>query len=98
MLQKAMTSYFPVLITATLLAINGIEATAADNDTICNTSMSQPQAGIAACTALLENTKPDRIRRSSILCNRGVAHKAIGDANRALADYNESINLNPKNP
>jgi tetratricopeptide (TPR) repeat protein len=51
---------------------------------------------IAGCTAVLRRSKETRSNRAKALYNRGIALRDKGDLDRALVDFNEAIQLNPK--
>jgi tetratricopeptide (TPR) repeat protein len=51
---------------------------------------------IAGCTAVLRRRKETRSNRAKALYNRGIALQDKGDLDRALVDFNEAIQLNPK--
>ena len=51
---------------------------------------------IRGCTRVIEDSKVIAQRRANAYNNRGVAYGAKGDRDRAIADYNEAIRLDPK--
>ena len=51
---------------------------------------------IAACTRFLNDRGASQVNRANAYINRGIAWRAKGDLDRAIADYNEAIRLNPK--
>jgi len=54
-------------------------------------------AAIAGCTRIVEDGKQKPRARAAAHYNRGNAHAAKGDQSSAIADYDESIKLEPKN-
>jgi tetratricopeptide (TPR) repeat protein len=52
---------------------------------------------IRACTKILSESGTSASDRSDALVNRGNAYDDNGDPDRALADYNLAISLNPRN-
>src|SRR5437016_716304 len=52
---------------------------------------------VAACTRMLNDRSLSAHNRAAILVNRGSGWSAKGDYDRAMADYNEAIRLNPAN-
>src|SRR5829696_3212592 len=52
---------------------------------------------ITGCTAVLRRSKETRSNRAKALYNRGIALRDKGDLDRALVDFDEAIQLNPKN-
>jgi tetratricopeptide (TPR) repeat protein len=52
---------------------------------------------IASCTRLLKSGSLSSQNRSAVYANRGYAWNAKGNYDRAIADYDEAIRLNPKN-
>jgi tetratricopeptide (TPR) repeat protein len=50
---------------------------------------------IAACTALIDNARVDPKQRSLAYSNRAYGYQGKGDLDRALADANEAIKLDP---
>jgi lipoprotein NlpI len=54
-------------------------------------------AAIAGCTRIVEDGKQKPRARAAAHYNRGNAHAAKGDQSAAIADYDESIKLEPKN-
>ncbi|MGO9135188.1 MAG: tetratricopeptide repeat protein [Methylovirgula sp.] len=51
---------------------------------------------ITACTALIETGKETRDKQAAAYNNRGVAYAAKGDLDRAIADFDQAIRLDPK--
>ncbi len=52
---------------------------------------------LKGCTALIQaNVNPNAKRMAWAFNNRGNAYKIKGDYDRAIADYNEAIRLDPK--
>ncbi len=51
---------------------------------------------IEACTALIQSGKETGHNQAGYFNNRGNAYKAQKDLDRAMADYNEAIRLDPK--
>src|ERR1043165_1126115 len=56
-----------------------------------------PDATIAGCTAVIDDAKQKPKGRAAAYFNRGNAQSAKGDAEQAIADYDEAIRLDPKN-
>ena len=52
---------------------------------------------VEACTRLIDSGKYDQILRANLFTLRGFAHKARGELDQAIADYSESIRLDPRN-
>jgi len=50
---------------------------------------------ISGCTALIDSGRGNAHGLSEALYNRGNAYAATGDFNRAIADYDQAIRLNP---
>jgi lipoprotein NlpI len=55
-----------------------------------------PDARIRDCTVLIDSRRGSPTKRAVAYSNRGRAYDAKGDGDRALADYNEAIRLDPK--
>src|SRR5262245_12933106 len=54
-----------------------------------------PDLQIAGCTAVLQSPRETAVNRALAYYNRGVAYRSKGDQDRAIADFNEAIRLNP---
>src|ERR1700730_17605619 len=52
---------------------------------------------IAACSRMIASNALKGAELASAFSNRGVAYKRKGDLDRAIADYDEAIKINPKN-
>jgi tetratricopeptide (TPR) repeat protein len=64
---------------------------------LCSGQASSPDAGIEACTKVLEQEASDSARRRAIaLTFRGLAWKAKGDIKNAVTDLTEAIGLDEK--
>jgi tetratricopeptide (TPR) repeat protein len=77
--------------TVVLLAISG----PAGADTLSDCTQGTGDAGISACTRVLQSpslSRPDRLRA---LNARGILWKQKGDYDRAIADYTAALALNP---
>ena len=68
-------------------------APANDNITCANAS---GDAAIAACGRAIASRKFKGIDLAQLYYNRGVEYAAKGECDRAIADYNQSIRLDPK--
>jgi tetratricopeptide (TPR) repeat protein len=79
------------------IAIAGTPAIAAgdaDDSTLCNNSVKDPDAGIAACTRL-ENSGP-KGASAEVYKNRGNAWYVRTNYDAAISDYDKAINRNPR--
>ena len=74
---------FAILVTA--------DRAAADDTTRC--ARETGDVAVAACTRAINS---DAGRRSINYTNRGIAYRAKGDTNRAIADYTEAMRRDPK--
>src|SRR5258708_5539365 len=84
----------PALVASAVLGLAGLANPAtADDATTCNTASGG--AKILACTSVISAGGPDV---SWAYANRGNAYREMGDKDRAFADYNEAIRINPRNP
>jgi tetratricopeptide (TPR) repeat protein len=55
----------------------------------------EPERRIEGCTRLVEDQSQNQKLRAVAYLNRGAAHTQRGELDRALADYNEAIALDP---
>jgi len=55
-----------------------------------------PDASIKGCTAFLARQGETAISRAHAFSNRGGAYQAKGELDRAIADYNQAIEIDPK--
>jgi lipoprotein NlpI len=55
-----------------------------------------PDRRIAGCARILQDRSETGSNRIDAHINRAIAYKAKGDLDRAIADYNEAIRLDPK--
>ena len=67
------------------------------NSAILRCNGSDPVAAIAGCTAIIRS-QPSRAQvRSAALINRGRAHYALGQKDRAIDDFDEAVRADPRN-
>jgi tetratricopeptide (TPR) repeat protein len=67
-------------------------------DCLTSGSAATPQAAIAACARLLETLSPGDIATpegAAVYIARGNLYAVQGDVDRAIADYDEAITLDP---
>jgi tetratricopeptide (TPR) repeat protein len=60
---------------------------------LCNSG--DPERSIAACTKLIESGTETVVNLSIAHSNRGITHSDKGDFDRAIADYERALQLNP---
>ncbi|MBP6638024.1 MAG: hypothetical protein KA179_10090, partial [Sulfuritalea sp.] len=77
-----------------LPSLAAAQATLADPG-LCTSDGTKPETGIAACTRLIELDKLSPQAKSTYHSFRGDFWRAKGDEARAIADYTDSIRLNP---
>src|SRR5659263_85468 len=77
-----------------LLAVIPLAPVAADEASIC--ANAQGDEAIAACSGIIESGKTSERELAVIYRNRAVALRIKGDHDRAIADYNKAIRLDPK--
>ena len=65
----------------------------ADNWARCEGS--DPDASIAACTALIDSGKEDNENQAVAYNSRGIAHSMKNQQDQAIADFNQAIQLEP---
>jgi|GEM_PF-6527953 len=87
-------------IAIALVAIAGsASAQGAGDDRLANTCTSQapggPEEKIAACTTLIGQETPGSERLAILYSSRGAAWRQKGDLDRAIADHDKAIQLQP---
>src|SRR6185437_9331168 len=55
-----------------------------------------PDRNIVGCTRIIEDADEGNIMRGAAYVARGLAWQKKGDGDKALADYNDAIRVNPK--
>jgi len=75
-------------------APSSVSQAAADDATTC--VKSSGEEAIAACTRVIQNRGTSTRSRAITYYARAIKYKAKGDNDRAIADYNEAIRLDPK--
>ena len=81
-----------------LVIISGFLAqpVSADDRSVCDTMWeTAPDQAIAACTRLIASAKGRTL--ATTYYNRGSAYNGKGEYDRAIADLNEAIRLDPNN-
>jgi len=84
----------PILLVALVLHC---DPAAADDLAFCNNQDAAPDARIAACSGRLARNDLKGAELATTLRNRGVAYAAKNDYDRAIADYDRSIGVDPTN-
>lgn len=77
-------------------AVKSARATVRDISLCAQTK--QPDATIEGCTRIIDDAKQKPKARGVAYFNRGNAHLQKGDQDKAIADFDEAIKLDPKNP
>ena len=85
-----------VPITAVLALAGSVLVSPAIADDTCQRASGDE--AIAACTRIIQNHETSTKYRAAAYYNRGVLYRDKGDHDRAIADYNEAIRLDPKFP
>jgi len=80
---------------ALILPASWCAAQLKDGSDLCARGSYAPDQRIEVCTQALDTESMSAPVRAATLNNRGVAWKTKGDLDRALADYDEAIRLDP---
>jgi tetratricopeptide (TPR) repeat protein len=91
---------FPAIAIATVMMLGLRTSAAADDRALCKTASGD--AAIQACTRAIDSKKfnAKKLRRtlSLLYTNRGVEYEIKKDHEHALADQDQAIKIDPKNP
>jgi lipoprotein NlpI len=88
------TTRLGALTGAMLLPVAALAASERDR---ANCQGSDPSRMVGACTRVIEDMGEAPDQRALALIMRGLAYVAKGDTDRAIADYDEAIRLDPRN-
>lgn len=83
------------LVTTNLIFATAASAQLSRNRTWCNDSSSAVDQTITGCTALIRSGRESKHNLAIDFNNRGVAYYNKTDYDRAIADYNQAIRLDP---
>ncbi len=90
---------FPAIALAAVMGLGFCNAAAADDRETCKTASGD--AAIAACTRAIESKKyaKKKFKRtlSLLYTNRGVEYEIKKEFDKAIADHDEAIKIDPKN-
>ena len=78
------------------LALAAGSASAATDKDRQDCDARDPDRNVAGCTRIVEDTHEGAAMRGAAYVARGLAWQSKGDSDRALADFNAAIKLNPK--
>src|SRR4051812_15823985 len=81
---------------AAVAVILAAQPAAADDADTCSTKALSLDEVIAACTRLITSDRYNGPDLAIIYTNRGDAWRVKGDANRAVADYGQAIEIDPQ--
>jgi len=84
-----------VLLVCVLAAIAG-PAWSASREAHEDCDADDPDRNIVGCTRIIEDADEGNIMRGAAYVARGLAWQKKGDGDKALADYNDAIRVNPK--
>src|SRR5690349_17358196 len=70
----------------------------ADDWSVCKDEAAPAAEAIDACTRLIKAAKSRNADLALTYYNRAISYRQKDDVDAALADYNESIRINPKYP
>src|ERR1044072_8063608 len=77
----------------------GLAAAApADDWSVCKDENAAADAAVEACTRIIKGGKAKGADLAITYYNPAISHRQKDDTDSALADYNESIRINPKYP
>ncbi len=94
--MTAAASRLALCVTAVFVAASG-RAAAAPAEDLAACFKAQGEAAISACTAAITSKKHQGAELATAHIVRGNAYFSRGDYNNAARDYDEAIQLNPKN-
>ena len=83
------------LAIALVLGIGSTSSAQADKYRDCSQTR-DPDRQIRACTKIIENQREYKDNRAGGYLNRGIAYRAKGEPDRAIADFTQAIKLNPR--
>lgn len=84
-----------ILSVAAALLASIIPAQAASEDDYRACYDGKGDAAIAACGRIINDQKETAAHRARAYNNRGVEYRAKGNGDRAVADYNDAMRINP---
>ena len=84
-----------IFVVASFLLVQPASSQTSRDDMVCSHLIpAQPDERVAACTAVIKETG-DVQKLSVTYCNRGTAFQDRGFKDRALADFDEAVKLDP---
>ena len=94
-MRRVIRLLLSVLLVYVLAAIAG-PAWSASRDAHEDCDADDPDRNIVGCTRIIEDADEGNIMRGAAYVARGLAWQKKGDGDKALADYNDAIRVNPK--
>jgi len=91
---------FPAIAIAAVMVLGNCNSAAADDRETCKTASGD--TAIEACTRAIESKKYNGAKQKRVLSllytNRGVEYEIKKDFEHAIADHDQAIKIDPKNP
>jgi tetratricopeptide (TPR) repeat protein len=89
---------FPTIAIAAMMVLGNCQFAAADDRDACKTASGD--AAIEACTRAIASKKFAKQKRvlSLLYTNRGVEYEIKKEFDKAIADHDQAIKIDPKNP
>jgi tetratricopeptide (TPR) repeat protein len=89
---------FPAIAIAAVMVLGSCKFAAADDRDACKTASGD--AAIEACTRAIDSKKFAKQKRvlSLLYTNRGVEYEIRQEFEKAIADHDQAIKIDPKNP
>ncbi len=90
----------PAIAIAAVMVLGVSFSAAADDRELCKTASGD--AAIEACTRAIDSKKYNGVKQKRVLSllytNRGVEYEIKKDYDKAIADHDQAIKIDPKNP
>src|SRR3569832_2048802 len=97
MLRKLKPFLLAVAVAAFVpTAADAQQATKTDEQRCTGQAGVTPDAQAAACTALIDSKRFTRTNLAILHSNRGIAYGKAADYDRAIADFDTALRINPK--
>jgi tetratricopeptide (TPR) repeat protein len=91
---------FPAIAIAAVMVLGYCNSAAADDRAVCKTASGD--TAIEACTRAIDSKKFNGAKQKRVLSllytNRGVEYEIMKEYDKAIADHDQAIKIDPKNP